>query len=117
MMTNIQELSGTPVSQVYDLVAEAHARIQRDFKNIDPIVGINRQMRSIGIQADAMTIDCLKSDKRILLVFQDEHPDVASYQFCMRNRDPYDDFEMINITSLTSDQLYSWMKENFSTTI
>jgi len=106
-------LKDTPISNIYELVAEAHADIQRDFSNIDPVVGVNRQMRASGIPADAMTIDCLKSGERILLIFHDEQPELVSYQFCLKDSDPYDEFKTISHSALTTQQLYDWMKERF----
>ncbi|MDX8388657.1 MAG: hypothetical protein R8M46_09045 [Ghiorsea sp.] len=106
-------MTDTPISNIYTLVTEAHANIQRDFSDIDPVVGIITKMRTVGIQADAMTIDCLKTGKRILLVCQDEQPDVVNYQFCLREEDPADEFEIIPLKSVTTKQLYDWMRENF----
>jgi len=107
-------LEDRPISSLYDLIAEAHANIQRDFANIDPVVGVITKMRTIGIQADAVTIDCLKTGKRILLVCHDEQPEVINYQFCLRNEDPADEFECIPLNNVTTKQLYDWMAANFS---
>jgi len=104
----------TPLSTIYDLVAEAHANIQRDFSDIDPVVGVITKMRTIGIQADAMTIDCLKTGKRILLVCHDAQPDVVNLQFCLREEDPSDEFEIIPLENVTTQQLYDWMAARFS---
>jgi len=104
----------TPLSQIYDFVAEAHANIQRDFSYIDPVVGVITKMRTVGIQADAITIDCLKTGKRILLVCHDAQPDIINLQFCLRNEDPSDDFDNIPIKDVTTKQLYDWMVLNFS---
>ena len=107
-------MTETPISNIYELVAEAHANIQRDFSYIDPVVGIITKMRTVGIQADAMTIDCLKTGKRILLVCHDEQPETVNYQFCLRDEDPADEFECIPLKSVTTKQLYEWMAANFS---
>lgn len=110
-----QAMTDTPLSNIYEFVTEAHANIQRDFSYIDPIVGVITKMRTIGIQADAMTIDCLKTGKRILLIFHDDQPEVVNYQFCLRDEDPADDFESIPLKKVTTKQLYEWMELNFST--
>jgi len=108
-------LEDSPIKQLCDVVEQAHLKIQDDFENINPIVGVNKQMRTIGIPTDLMTIDCLKSGKRILLVLHDAEPEVAKYQFCLRDEDPANEFESIAIENLTVQQLYDWMKHNFST--
>jgi len=108
-------LEDTPIKQLCDVVEQAHAKIQDDFRNINPIVGVNKQMRSVGIPTDLMTIDCLKSGKRILLVLHDAQPEIAQYQFCLRDEDPVDEFETIAMENLTVQQVYDWMKQTFST--
>lgn len=105
-----------PIKRVCEAVELAHAKIQEDFKYIDPVVGINRQMRKVGIATDLMTIDCLKTGKRILLVFHDAQPETVEYQFCLRDKDPALEFENIEVEHLTPQQLYDWMRDTFSTT-
>jgi len=56
---------------IYELITEAHANIQENYSDIDPVVSVNTQMRKQGIAADVMTIDCLKTGKRKLLIFHD----------------------------------------------
>ena len=107
-------MENKPISSLYDLIAEDHANIQRDFSYIDPVVGVITKMRTIGIQADAVTIDCLKTGKRILLVCHDEQPEVINYQFCLRHEDPADEFECIPLKNVTTKQLYDWMAASFS---
>lgn len=108
-------MTQSPLAQVYERATEAQANIQRAFSNIDPLIGVNKYMRKRGIPADAITIDCLKTGKRILLIMHDQAPDVVTYQFCLRDQDPFDDFEHIPLAELTTDQLYTWMKNRFST--
>ena len=108
-------MEDTPIKQLCDVVEQAHAKIQQDFKNINPVVGVNKKMRTVGIPTDFMTIDCLKSGKRILFVLHDARPEMAQYQFCLRDEDPADEFESIALQNLTVQQLYDWMKETFST--
>jgi len=97
-----------------DMVTKAHSRIQQDFENINPIVGVNRGMRSIGIPSDAMTIDCLKTGKRIIIILHDQQPDVLQYQFSYKAEDPADEFLNLAIEDLSNQVLYDWMKNYFS---
>ena len=96
-----------------DIATDAHTRIQQDFKDIDPIVGVNRSMRKNGVPADAMTIDCLKTGKRIILILHDQQPSIISYQFSFKNKDPGDKFEVIQFNELTADKLYDWISGYF----
>lgn len=94
---------------------EAHTRIQQNCPDINPIVGVNQGMRASGIPADVMTIDCLKTGKRIILILHDDQPELIRYQFAFKDRDPAEEFKEIPLSSLTADILYDWMKTYFST--
>lgn len=100
-----------------DIATEAHTRIQQDFKDIDPIVGVSQGMRSNGIPADAMTIDCLRSGKRIILILHDQQPDVIGYQYSLRDNDPDSKFDYILFSQLTADVMYDWIKGYFSSSV
>ncbi|MDN3638788.1 hypothetical protein QWY82_08210 [Simiduia curdlanivorans] len=109
-----QQFPLTPqLSALSDALTEAHARIQKDFASINPVVGINRQMRASGIGADVITIECLVANKRIFIILQDAVPDMATYQFGMRDTDPEPGYEKIAIGELTSEQLYQWIRDYF----
>ncbi len=97
-----------------DLVSEAHSRIQNDFENINPIVGVSRGMRSVGIPADAMTIDCLRTGKRIIVILHDEQPETLQYQFSYKAVDPSDEFKILAFKVLSDQVLYDWMNEYFT---
>ena len=107
-------MTDTPLSTLADIATEAHTKIQQDFQNIDPIIGINRGMRANGIPADAMTIDCLKTGKRIIIVLHDDRPDSLSYQFSFKDQDALDDFSHVSLKQLTSQMMYDWIKGYFS---
>lgn len=99
-----------------NIVTEAHSRIQQDFEHINPIVGLSRGMRSVGIPADAMTIDCLKSGKRIIIILHDLQPEVLQYQFSFKSEDPAEEFLTLPFKELTNQVLYDWMQEYFNIT-
>lgn len=99
---------------LFDITTESHTRIQQDFKDINPVVGVNQRMRETGMPADIMTIDCLKSGKRIILILHDHQPHIISYQFSFKDKDPDRKFENIGVNELTADILYDWIKGYFS---
>ena len=99
-----------------DLVTDAHSRIQNDFEFINPIVGVSRGMRSIGIPADAMTIDCLRTGKRIIIILDDQQPEILQYQFSYKAEDPSEDFMILAFKELNKQIIYDWMKEYFTVT-
>lgn len=96
-----------------DIVTKTHTRIQKDFKDINPMVGVNQQMREMGVPVDVVTIDCLKSGKRIILILHDHHPETIRYQFSFKDEDPDDQFEQIQVDELTEDILYNWIHSYF----
>ena len=98
-----------------DRVTKSHTLIQQDFKDINPMVGVNQQMREMGVPVDVVTIDCLKSGKRIILILHDQQPDIVSYQFSFKDKDPDGEFENIQFNELTANKLYGWVKDYFST--
>ena len=103
-----------PLEKLSDFVELAHARIQKDFADINPVIGINQKLRSVGFPADAMTIDCLKSKKRIIVILHDDMPEIVRYQFSFLDKDPGDTFEELSIQDLSENHLYDWMKSYFS---
>lgn len=107
-------LNNEQLETLCDIATEAHTRIQQDFKDINPLVGVNQQMRKKGIPADAMTIDCLKSGKRIILILHDHQPDIINYQFSFKDKDPHEKFEQIQFNEVTANKLYDWIKDYFS---
>jgi len=100
---------------VSDFASEAHAKIQTDFADINPVIGLNLGMRNVGIPADAITIDCLKTGKRIIIVLDDRQPDVVQYQFSYKAQDPDEKFESLSISDLSILVFYTWMKDYFKT--
>ncbi|MGY5452448.1 hypothetical protein ACVFI8_16125 [Agarivorans sp. MS3-6] len=97
-----------------DIANVAHFRIQQDFEDIDPVIGINRSMRKNGVPADLMTIDCLKTGKRILVVLHDHSPEFISYQFTFNHQDPAGEFKEISQAAVNQAILYDWIKCYFS---
>jgi len=106
-------LSEEKIFELADIAQEAQAQIQRDFKDINPIVGVLTSMRASGFPADAMTIDCLVTGKRIALILHDDNPTEIAYQFGYKEKDADDPFKKIALQDVTSTQIYSWIKEYF----
>jgi hypothetical protein len=106
-------LSEKPLEKLSDMATEAHTRIQKDFENINPVIGLSQRMRAVGIPADAMTIDCLKTGKRIIIVLHDQQPEILQYQFSFKAQDPTDEFETLDLSMLSTELMYEWMRDYF----
>lgn len=97
-----------------EMATQAHEKIQQDFEHINPVIGVMQGMRKMGIPADVMSIDCLSTNKRILVVLHDELPGVIRYQYTFKDQDPSDDYKQIRSLEVSSDTIYHWIEEYFS---
>lgn len=61
-----------------EIVARANDLFYNKFDNINTIMGImDKTLRNQGMQADAITIDCIALDKKIVILLHDNKPDVV----------------------------------------
>lgn len=97
-----------------DLTEQAHARIQAKHEDINPVVSLRQGLRDNGIPADAMTIDCMRTRKRILLVLHDEQPEALLYQFTTLEREMEENWQELGFEGLTAELLFDWMRDYFS---
>lgn len=106
-------MSEDPLKPLSDMASDAHTRIQQAHGHINPVIAVRRGMRDMGIPADAMTIDCLRTRHRIMLVLHDEVPGMLLYQFITIEDEAGDDFKQMPLASMDVDTLYSWMEDYF----
>ncbi|MDZ7805366.1 hypothetical protein [Thiohalophilus sp.] len=96
-----------------DMVSDAHAGIQASHEHINPVVEVRRGMRDAGIPADVMTIDCLRTRRRITLILHDEQPGVLLYQFITIEDEVGSNFQSIALSEMDTQKLFQWIKEYF----
>lgn len=104
------KIKDAKVYTVSDFVQLAQAQIQKK-SDIDPVIAINHGLRKSGFAADALTIVNEKTDKRILMIFQDDKQDVVDYEFGLASQDPKFEFQQVALNDLTEQKLYEWMLE------
>jgi len=97
-----------------DIASQAHEKVQLDFEHINPVISVMQGMRKAGIPADVMTIDCLASQKRIIIVLHDDFPELIRYQFITVDQDPDDDYQQAATADVSSETVYGWIKEYFT---
>ncbi|MEE4250973.1 MAG: hypothetical protein V2I38_10315 [Alcanivoracaceae bacterium] len=107
-------MTSEPLKTLSDQITEAHARIQQAHADINPVVSLRRGMREKGIPADAMTIDCLRTGKRIVLILHDQQPGVLIYQFTLKDQDTDAPYQRLSLESLGVELLFEWMRNYFS---
>ncbi|MDO3720599.1 hypothetical protein QVZ43_02625 [Marinobacter sp. chi1] len=106
-------MSEDPLKSLSDMVSDAHASIQAAHEHINPVVEVRRGMRNSGIPADVITIDCLRTRRRITLILHDEQPGVLLYQFITIEEEVGDNFQGIALAEVSVKKLCEWMVEYF----
>ena len=106
-------MSEDPLKILSELASDAHARIQATHQYINPVVEVRRGMRDAGIPADVMTIDCLRTRRRITLILHDEQPGVLLYQFVTIEDEVGNDFQQMALGDMTTTKLFEWIEEYF----
>lgn len=106
-------MSSDPLKALSDLASDAHARIQAAHQHINPVISVRRGMRDVGIPADAMTFDCLRTRRRITLILHDEQPGLLLYQFVTMDEEVADEFRQMPLAQVGVDTLVEWMQNYF----
>ena len=106
-------MSEDPLKTLSDMASDAHARIQAAHEHINPVVEVRRGMRDSGIPADVMTIDCLRTRRRINLILHDEQPGQLLYQFVTIEDEVGDSFQSMALDDMTIPMLVDWMQDYF----
>lgn len=103
-----------PLKALSDMASDAHARIQATHEHINPVVEVRRGMRDTGIPADVITIDCLRSRRRITLILHDQQPGLLLYQFITIDQEVGDDFQSLPLADMDTQKLFQWIEGYFS---
>lgn len=106
-------MSEDPLKALSDMASDAHARIQAAHEHINPVVEVRRGMRDAGIPADVMTIDCLRTRRRINLILHDEQPGTLLYQFVTIEDEVGDRFQSMALADVTVQTLVDWIQGYF----
>lgn len=106
-------MSEKKIFQLVEIATAAQLKIQEDFKDIDPVIGLIQSMRDSGFPVDALTIDSIVSRKRIIMLLHDDKPDELTYQFTHIDKDPGSEFEAAVYKDVTEEQIYEWIRVYF----
>lgn len=61
-----------------EVIAKANDVFSEKFSDVDTLMGImDKTLRKQGMNADAITIDCVAPNKKIVIVLHDDKPDVV----------------------------------------
>lgn len=97
-----------------DVAALAQADIQANYPGVDPVIGISHRLRMAGFAADTLTIEHAKNNRRIIMVLHDDQPLLVEYEFGCLSEDPKFQFSKMNISDLTRELFYQWMRQEFA---
>lgn len=106
-------MSNDPLKSLSDMASDARARLQTTHAHINPVLEVRRGMRDAGIPADVMTIDCLRTRRRINMILHDEQPGVLLYQFITIEDEAGDEFESMAFSEMDTQRLFQWMEAYF----
>ncbi|TCI01294.1 hypothetical protein EZV61_18645 [Corallincola luteus] len=107
-------MEGTKLGALMDLAADAQRLIQQDYEQINPIVGAHTRLREQGIPADAMTIDCPQSGKRIVVMILDANPEQIVCTFGFKDKDADESTLKIAFSDIKMGTIYQWIESHFS---
>ena len=105
----------TTLKNVSETVAKANDLFVGKFDKIDTIMGImDKTLRKQGMKADAITIDCIILNKKIVVVLHDEKPGLVDVALGNKAGDIHSSTEY-KISDLTAELMLEIMEVNFAT--
>lgn len=96
-----------------DIVAKANDVLYIKYKDIDTIMGIiDKALRNQGIKADAVSVECVTADKKILILVQDDKPDFTTIVIGNKSGDIYSKTEY-KLNEMTQEFFIEIMESHF----
>jgi len=106
MKQKLQDLS--------EIVARANDLFFSKFDNIGTLMGImDKTLRKQGIEADAITIDCIALDKKIVILLHDDKPDVVDIALGNKDGEIYSSSEY-ELAQISEAVIVEIMEANFT---
>ena len=74
-LIDVSKMNST-LKNISEMAAKASDLFYSKFESVDTIMGImDKTLRSQGLKADAVTIDCIAQNKKIVILLHDEKPE------------------------------------------
>ena len=103
------------LNDLSEIVAKANDLFYSKFDNVDTLMGImDKTLRNQGMKADAITIDCIALDKKIVILIHDDKPDVVSIALGNKKGDIYSSSEY-ELAEISEAIILGIMEMNFIT--
>lgn len=98
-----------------EIVARANDLFYSKFENIDTLMGIiDKSLRNQGMNADAITIDCISLDKKMLILLHDDKPGTVDIVLGNKTGEIYSTSEYA-MSKISEDFIVEIMEKNFIT--
>jgi len=96
------------------MVAKANDLFYSKFDNIDTLMGImDKTLRAQGMKADAITIDCIAQDKKIVILMHDDKPEFVDIALGNKDGDIFSSSQYV-LTELSVPVIVGIMEMNFT---
>ena len=101
------------LNELSEIVARANDLFYSKFDHVDTLIGImDKTLRKQGMKADAITIDCIALDKKIVILIHDDKPDFVDIALGNKEGDIYSSSEY-ELTELSEAIIVGIMELNF----
>lgn len=103
------------LNDLSEIVAKANDVFFNIHKAHDTLMGImDKALRQQGMKADAITIDCVALDKKIVFLLHDEKPDTVDVALGNKDGDIFSSMEYA-LVDVTEGIVVSILEDNFLT--
>lgn len=101
------------LNDLSEVVAKANDTFYSKHKKIDTLMGImDKSLRNQGMNADAITIDCIALDKKVVFLLHDDKPTVVSVALGNKAGDIYSTSDYV-IDDVSEAVVLGIMEMNF----
>ena len=104
----------TKLKKLSEIVAKANDLFYSKFDHINTSMGImDKTLRAQGMKADAITIDCISRDKKIVFLIHDDKPNLVSIALGNKAGDIYSSSEY-ELAGISEAVIVEIMEVNFT---
>ena len=101
------------LNELAEVIAKANDLFAQRHQNVDTVIGImDKVLRKQGMAADAVTIDAVVLNKKIVFLLRDAEPDAVEVALGNKEGDIYSS-EKHDKAALTPESIVIIMKNNF----
>lgn len=107
-------MSTEDLETISDRATTAQAEFKREYGEINIQAGLITSLRTQGIAADAVVLDCQNTGRRMVFMVRDAEPGKVAYQLANRNEDQEANPTILAIDKLQVADIVDLMKQHFA---